>query len=476
MDAIVVGSGPNGLAAAVTLARAGVQVRVYELADTIGGGARTEELTLPGFRHDVCSAVHPMAFASPFFRELGLTERVEFAVPEISYAHPLDGERAALAYRDLDRTCEQLGPDGDAWRRLFEPLVRHAGRVAEFTSTQPLRVPRHPLTAWRLGVRAIEQGTRLWNFRFGQEFAPALLTGVMAHTIQRLPSLGAAAVGMVLAVHAHAGGWPIPVGGSQAIVDALAAELLAAGGEIVTGVEVTSLAQLPDAKVVLFDTSAHALARIAGDRLPEAYRRRLLRFRFGNAAAKVDFALSEPVPWAVPELSAASTVHVGGTRAEIAAAEREVAAGRHPSNPYVLVSQPSVFDSGRAPAGKHTLWAYTHVPFGSGLDRTEAVIGQIERFAPGFRDTILASASRSAVQIAQKNPNYAGGDIASGDVGLAQLLARPVLSAQPWRTPADGVYLCSSATPPGPGVHGLAGYRAARLALRREFGRRAARL
>ena len=470
MDAIVVGSGPNGLAAAVTLARAGLSVRVYEGADTIGGGARTAELTLPGFAHDVCSAVHPMIFSSPFFRDFGLADRVRLVTPEISYAQPLDGGRAAIAYRDLARTVEHLGKDGPAWGRLFGPLVHHVERVSEFIGASMLRIPRSPLTAVRFGLRVLEQGSPAWNRRWQEDAAPALLTGVFAHTIQKMPSIGSAAAGLVLATHAHAAGWPIPVGGSQAIVDAMADEVLALGGEIVTGTTVRSLDELPPARAVLLNTSTRGFLRIAGERVPRRYARRLARFRFGNAAAKVDFALNRPVPWAAPELAAAGTVHVGGTRAEMARAEADVAAGRHPASPYVLVSQPGVADPGRAPAGKQTLWTYTHVPRGSTLDMTEAVTAQIERFAPGFRDVVLASTGTSAADLERYNPNYVGGDIASGAVDVFQLLARPVLSRAPWRTPVEGVYLCSGATTPGPGVHGMAGYHAARLALSDRFG------
>jgi phytoene dehydrogenase-like protein len=470
MDAIVVGAGPNGLAAAVTLARAGLAVRVYEAADTIGGGSRTAELTLPGFAHDVCSAVHPMAFSSTFFRDFGLTDRVELVAPEISYAQPLDGGRAAIAYRDLDRTAEELGRDGLAWRRLFRPLVRHVEQMSEFIGASMLRIPQSPLTAVRFGLRVLEQGGPAWNRRWQDDAAPALLTGVFAHTIQRMPSLGSAAAGLVLATHAHAAGWPIPVGGSQAIVDAMAKEITALGGEILTGTPIASLDELPAARAVLLDTSTRGFLQLAGNRVPSRYARRLSRFRFGNAAAKVDFALSGPVPWAAQELAAAGTVHVGGTREELARGEADVAAGRHPERPFVLVSQPGVVDPGRAPAGKHTLWTYTHVPRGSTADVTEAVTRQLERFAPGFRDVVLASSSMSAAELSRYNPNYVGGDIASGDVGVVQLLARPVLSRHPWRTPVDGVYLCSSATPPGPGVHGMSGYHAARLALSERFG------
>jgi len=472
VDAVVIGSGPNGLAAAVTLARAGLSVRVYERGQTVGGGARTSELTLPGFRHDVCSAVHPLAFASGFFRRFELRKRVRFAVPEASYGHPLDGGRAALAWRDLDRAAEGLGRDGAPWQRLFRPLVDRADEVAQFTLSSLLRLPRHPLTAALFGLRSLEQGSMDWNTRFSEEAAPALLTGVFAHTVRPMPSLSSAGAGLALATAGHRGGWPIPIGGSQAIVDAMAEDLVAHGGEIVTGVEVTDLRELPAATAVLFDTTPAALVRIAGERLPEGYRRALRRFRYGNGVAKVDFALDGPVPWSDPELAETATLHLGGTRAELARAEAEVAAGRHPSNPYVLVSQPSRWDPSRAPDGRHVLWSYTHVPRGSTEDRTEAVTAQIERFAPGFRDRILAVSGRSAADVERYNPNYPGGDIASGDVGFGQLLARPVLSAEPWRTPGDGIYLASSSTPPGPGVHGLAGYYAARSALRHEFGLR----
>jgi phytoene dehydrogenase-like protein len=468
-DAIVVGAGPNGLAAAVTLARAGVRVAVYERSSTIGGGARTAELTLPGFHHDVGSAIHPMALASPFFRAFGLSERIDLVVPELSYAQPLDGGRSGLAWRDLDRTADGLGVDGRAWRSLFAPLVDGVGALAEIAGSTLVRVPRHPLLLARLGLRVLEQGTIDWGSRFLGPTAPALLTGVIAHAIRPLPDLAAAAAGIVLATHAHAGGWPVPVGGSQAITDALVADLIAHGGQIHTGSPVRSLAELPAARAVLLDTSPRAFLAIAGNSVPDGYARRLRRFRYGNGIAKVDFALSGPVPWTDNTLARTATLHLGGSRAETAAGEREVARGRVPGSPYVLVAQPSAFDATRAPAGKHVLWAYTHVPRGFGGDRTEAVTAQIERFAPGFRDTVLAAVGSSASDIERSNPNYVGGDISSGAVNLGQLLSRPTI-VEPWRTPVPGVYLCSSSTSPGPGVHGLAGYHAARSALRHEFG------
>ncbi|GAA1967712.1 phytoene desaturase family protein [Agromyces allii] len=473
-DAVVVGAGPNGLAAAVTLARAGLRVQVFERADTIGGGARTKELTLPGFRHDVCSAVHPMALASRFFREFELARRVELRHPEAAYGHPLDGGRAGLAYRDLDRTVEGLGRDGRAYRRLMGPLVARADAVAEFTGSNLLGVPGDPVTAARFGLRVLEQGSPLWNARFAEQVAPAMLAGVAAHAILPLPGLAPAGVALSLGSYAHARGWPIPVGGSQSIVDALAEDLVAHGGTITTDAEITDLRELPRARAVLFDVTPKALVAIAGERMPRRYARALQAFRYGNGVAKVDFALSGPVPWADPRLRDAGTVHVGGTRAEIARAERDVARGRHSDAPYVLVSQPSIVDDTRAPAGRQVLWAYTHVPSGSGVDQREAITRQIERFAPGFRDVVLEAASRTALDVERYDPNYVLGDIASGAPTIGQLLRRPVLSTDPWRTPVEGVYLASASTPPGPGVTGLNGWYAARSALRHEFGIRSA--
>jgi phytoene dehydrogenase-like protein len=470
VDVAVVGAGPNGLAAAVTMARAGLSVRVHERNSTIGGGARTAELTLPGFHHDVCSAVHPMALASGFFRRFGLAERMELVVPEVSYGHPLDGGRAGIAYRDLERTAQELGPDGDAWRRLMGPLAREADRVAQFAGSPLLRIPAHPLTALRFGLRSLEQGSPLWNLRFTGDVAPAMLTGVAAHSIRTMPSPSTAGAALSLGAYAHGRGWPVPVGGSQAIVDALAADLVAHGGEIVTDAPITRIEQVQPAHAVMFDVAPKNLASIAHGRLPARYLAALRRFRYGNAAAKVDFALSGPVPWTNEELRKAGTLHVGGTREAIAAAEREVAAGRHSDDPYVLVSQPSAFDGSRAPEGSHVLWAYTHVPRDSDIDQTEAVTRQIERFAPGFRDLVLASSSRTAKDLENYDPNYIGGDIAAGAASLWQLAARPTLSLNPWATPVPGVYLCSSSTPPGPGVHGLAGWYAARRVLAAEFG------
>lgn len=470
LDAVIVGTGPNGLAAAVTLARAGLSVRVYERNDTIGGGARTSELTLPGFHHDVCSAVHPMAHASEFFHRFRLPERIQFATPDLSYAHPLDGGQAALAWRDLERTADGLGLDGNAWHELFAPLKDSVDDVSDIISHSMLRVPKHPITLAKFGLRILEQGSPLWNLRWRTEAAPALLTGALAHSIRPLPNIAPTAAGLVLALYAHAGGWPIPIGGSQVIADAMATDAMAHGAEIVTGYEVETLDDVPPARATILDTNAAQVRMLAGNRLPPAYAKALSRFRPGQAAAKVDFALSDPVPWADARLSAAPTLHLGGTRGEIAHAEKRVARGIHAEHPYVLVSQPSVLDATRAPAGKHVLWAYTHVPRGSDVNQTETVIRQIERFAPGFRDVILESHSMTAADLGDYNPNYIGGDIAAGDVNLRQLIARPVPSPDPWRTPVTGLYICSASTPPGPGVHGIGGWRAALSALRNEFG------
>jgi len=474
-DVTVVGSGPNGLVAAVLAARAGLSVRLLEAGSSIGGGVRSAELTLPGFIHDVCSAVHPAALASPVFRKLGLLDRLEWVVPEVSYAHPLDGGRAGIAWRDLDRTVEGLGADGRAWRRLIAPLLARQRGVVSFTGSQLLRVPRDPIAAFRFGLRALEQGTPAWNTRFAGDVAPALFTGVVAHAAGGMPTLASAGAGLLLAMHAHGVGWGFPAGGSQAIADALADELRSRGGEIVTDAPVTRLDEVTGGPgVVLLDTAPELL--LTAD-LPARYERAIRRYRYGSGVAKVDFALDGPVPWTNSEVGLAPTVHLGGSRAEIAAAENAVRRGYQPGvddaaprHPYVLATQPTVADPTRAPAGKHVLWAYTHVPAGSTLDATELVTREVERFAPGFRDLVLASSQRTATDLAAHNANYVGGDIYAGELTLAQFVKRPVVSTAPWRTPLPGVYLCSSATPPGPAVHGMNGWWAAKLALRERFG------
>ena len=473
--ATVVGSGPNGLSAAVALARAGFDVTVVEAHDTIGGGTRTAELTLPGFRHDVCSAVHPGAFTSPFFRAFGMREKVGWVVPDASYAQPLDGGRAAIAWRDIGRTADALGTDGRAWKAMLRPLSRRIDGVVDFTGHQMVRVPRHPVTAVRYGLRALELGSDLGRRSFRTEEAHALITGVIAHASTVLPSLGAAAAGLLLAAQAHADGWGLPVGGAQAIPDALADDLRAHGGVIETGRRIDDLTALDwgDAArgdVLVLDAPPR-LALTLPD-VPDRWARAIRRFRYGPGAAKVDFALDGPVPWENADVRRSPTVHVGGTRAEVEASENAVARGEVTERPYVLASQPSVLDPTRAPEGKSVLWSYIHVPAGSTLDATELVTRQIERFAPGFRDRILASHAASAADLESYNPSAVGGDFASGAVTFAQLLARPVLTPDPWRTPIPGVYLASASTPPGPGVHGTAGWLAARLAIADSTGER----
>lgn len=469
-DVAIVGAGPNGLAAGVVMARAGLSVEVFEAEHAIGGGSRSMELLEPDHRHDVCSAVHPMALASPFFRDFALSDRVPFVVPALSYANPLDGGSAGLAYRDLGRTAMGLGKDGQSWRRLMRPLVQHIEGVVDTGLNSFLRVPRNPVAAAFLGRATLEQGTPLWGLRFSTEEAAALFTGVAAHAVSPLPTLAAAGAGLTLGALAHTVGWPIPVGGSQALVDAMAEDIRAHGGRIHTGRPITSVSEFDGARAVLLDVSPRVAADLARDRLPQRYLSALEGFRYGDGACKVDFILSGPVPWANEEVRSAGTVHAGGSRREVAASEADVASGRHPEKPYVLVSQPSVFDSTRAPHGRQILWTYCHVPNGSTRDMTEAIVRQIERFAPGFRDVVVRSHVMTAADLEQYNANYVGGDFSGGAVTIPQLLARPSFGPNPWRMPVDGLYLCSASTPPGPGVHGMGGYRAARLALKDVFG------
>jgi phytoene dehydrogenase-like protein len=464
-DAIVVGSGPNGLAAALTLARAGVAVEVVEGAGTPGGGCRTENLTLPGFRHDVCSAVHPLAAASPFFRQADLAARgVSFRFPRVAFAHPLDGGRAAAVQGSVAETAQGLGPDAAAYRGLFGPLVRDAELIVP-TVLAPLRsVPRHPLAMARFGVSSLAPASWLAR-RFSTDEGRALLAGVAAHAIRPLEAPLTGGFGLLLTMLAHSVGWPVVEGGSVRLTEALTAELEALGGKIVTGRWISSLADLPSARAILLDVTPRQLVTLAGDRLPAGYAAALRRFRYGSGICKVDWALAGPVPWAAEACRDTATVHLGGTLDEIARSESEVAAGRHPERPYCIVVQAGVADPTRAPAGKQTLWAYCHVPPGSAVDMTGRIEAQIERFAPGFRDLILARFTTTAALAEEHNPNYVGGDINGGAATLRQTVVGPAPRWNPYRTAIPGVYLCSSSTPPGGGVHGMCGAGAASTAL-----------
>ena len=463
-DAVVVGSGPNGLAAAVTLARAGMTVEVYEGAGTPGGGCRTAELTLPDFRHDVCSSVHPLLATSPFFRSVDLAARsVELVSAPIAFAHPLGGGACAVV-ESVDRTADGLGVDGSAYRLLFGPLVRDSASIVP-TVLAPLRsLPRHPVAMARFARAGVLPLRRLAD-RFATREARAVLAGAAAHSGLPLDAPLTGAYAILLVMLAHDVGWPVVRGGSAAIVDALVAELESLGSRIVTGRWIRSLADLPAVEVTLLDVSPHALAEIGGARMPARERRALDRVRHGPGVCKVDWALSGPVPWAAQACRETPTVHVGGTLEEIATSESEVAGGRHAERPFCIVVQPGVVDRSRAPGGQQTLWAYCHVPSGSGVDMAARMEAQIERFAPGFRDLVIARRTTTAASSAHHNPNRVGGDITGGAATLRQTVCRPTARWNPYATGIDGVYLCSASTPPGGGVHGMCGFLAATAAL-----------
>lgn len=468
-DAVVVGSGPNGLAAAVTLTAAGLRVLVIEGAATPGGGCRTEPLTLPGFRHDVCSAAHPLAVASPFFQRFGLEARgVRFAHPEVVFAHPLEGRRAAAVTRSVAQTAECLAGDATAYRRLIGPLARDNTLAAAVLSSQRA-VPR-PSGALAVFARHGLRPAASLARRFSGGEARALFGGAAAHAMLPLESVPTGGIGLLLTALAHSAGWPVVTGGSARVTDAMARAVLAGGGRLETGRWVRSLADLPPARAVLLDVSPRGLVALAGETLPAGYRDALTRFRHGAGVCKVDFALSGPVPWASDAARRAGTLHLGGAFEEVAAAEAEVAAGRHPDSPYVLAVQPGAADTSRAPQGQQVLWAYCHTPAGSTVNMAARIEAQIERFAPGFGDLVLARRVRTAADQEAGNPNYVGGDIAAGMQTIRQVLARPVARWNPYRTPLRGVYLCSASTPPGAGVHGRCGELAALTALRDQFG------
>jgi phytoene dehydrogenase-like protein len=470
-DAVVIGAGPNGLAAALVLARAGHSVLVVEARDTIGGGARTKELTLPGFRHDICSAFHPLGIGSPFFRTLPLEQfGLEWIQPDIPLAHPLDDGTAMLLQRSVTATARTLGEDAAAYEAFMGPFIAHWPRI-EAAFLGPLRIKPllHPLALAPFGLEALHSASALAMRRFTGERARALLAGVSAHAMLPLEQMMSAAAGVLLMTAGHVYGWPLPRGGSQHIVDALAGYLRSLGGEIRTDAEVQNIDDLPSARAYLFDLTPQQIIRVAGDRLPASYLRLLERYRYGPGSFKVDFALDGPIPWTAQECLRAGTVHVGGTLSEIAASERQVWRGEPSTRPYVLVGQQSLFDATRAPAGKQSVWAYCHVTNGSKIDMTEYIEAQIERFAPGFRERILARHVTGAPELERYNTNYIGGDINGGVQDIWQMFTRPTLRLDPYTTPAPDIFICSSSTPPGGGVHGMCGYFAAQSALKHRF-------
>jgi phytoene dehydrogenase-like protein len=471
LDAVVIGAGPNGLAAAITLARAGRSVHVYEAAPTVGGGTRTEELTLPGFRHDVCSTIVPLTAASPFFRTLDLAAMgVELVHPDAPLAHALDGGRAVVLQRSVAATAAELDHvhDAGAWRRLFGPLSRDAGLLSRELLGPVVHVPRHPLALARFGLPALRSAVGLANDRFRGEAARAMFGGLAAHSMLPLTRPLSASFGLVLGLYAHAVGWPMVRGGSAVLADALSVELRRLGGEITVGHRVGSLEDVPPSRVVIADTTPTALATIAGDRLSPRTLRRYEAFRYGPGIVKVDWALDGPIPWTADGLRRAATVHLGGTLEELVASEAAVADGRHAERPFTLLVQYDPWDPSRAPEGKTTAWAYCHVPNGSDVDMTEAIERQVERFAPGFRDRILGRAVHGPAAMEAHDANYVGGDINAGVADARQLIFRPVPGLNPYHA-GPGLYLCSASTPPGGGVHGMGGYLAARSALRRDL-------
>lgn len=465
-DAAIIGSGPNGLAAALSLAEAGRSVVVYEARDTVGGGARTAELSLPGFRHDICSSVHPMGIGSPYLRTLPLHEfGLEWVHPEIPAAHVLPGGQCATLYRSLDATIDGLGRDGPAWGRLVRPFVDRWFDLAG-DALGPLGLPRHPLLMVRFGMRAMLPATWLATLLFRTEAARALLAGMAGHSVLPLDQPPSAAIGLMLACAGHAVGWPMPRGGAQALSDALARLCRSRGVEIRTGESITALHQVETTGPVLFETGPGAMARIAGDALPTAYTDRFQRYRYGPGAFKLDWALDGPIPWTSEAARKAATIHLGDSLREIAVSERDAWEGRACERPFVLLVQPTVADPSRAPPGRHTAWAYCHVPNGDVRDRTALLESRIEAHAPGFRDRILARVAHTTADLERYNPNYVGGDVNGGAPTLAQLFTRPVRRAVPYSTPNPRIWICSSSSPPGGGVHGMCGWHAAQAVLR----------
>ena len=467
-DAVVVGSGPNGLSAAITLQQQGLSVILLEAKDTIGGGLRSAELTLPGFTHDICSAIHPMAAASPFFKSLPLHDHgLEYIHPALPAAHPFDNGRAATLFPSLEETAQALGLDDKAYQDLIGPITRDWPSI-EKDVLGPLTFPSRPVAMAKFGLKALQPATALAGY-FKTPEAKGLWAGMAAHSLQPLTNLATSAIGLVLMTAAHLRGWPIPKGGSQKIADALASYFISLGGKIETGVEVKSLSQLPSARAVLLDVTPRQVLQIAGRKLSALYAWQLQRYRYGMGVFKVDWALDDSIPFTAETCRRAGTVHIGNTFEEIQASEAAAGNGKHADRPFVLLAQQSLFDPSRAPKGKHTAWAYCHVPNGSTVDRTEVIEKQIERFAPGFRERIISRHTFNTTQLENYNFNYIGGDINGGVIDIGQLFTRPALRRSPYRTSLKGLYICSSSTPPGGGVHGMCGYHAARRALKDVF-------
>ncbi len=465
-DAVVIGSGPNGFAAAITLAREGAKVLVVEAKGTPGGGMRTAELTQPGFRHDICAAIHPMGIASPFFQSLDLPQAgLEWLHPEFPVVQPLDHGEAVVHQRSVEDTAASLGPDERAYRRLLSPLVDHSAKLYA-SLLGPLSVPKHPIAMLHFGKHALKSAETLVG-RFSSPEAKALISGHAAHSVQPLDHTATAAVGLMLAVSAHSVGWPVAKGGTASITAALAKILNKLGGEIICGFSVASIDELPSTKAYLFDTSVPDFGSICEDQLPIRYLKALNQYRYGPGLFKMDWALREPIPWINAAARKTACLHVGGTFSEVAASERDCWEGRHSKQPFLILAQPTIIDPSRAPEGRHTAWAYCHVPNGSTMDMRNEIEAQIERFAPGFRDCILASHSMTTQAFEAYNPNYVGGDVIGGVQDLGQLYARPVARINPYTTPNPKIFLCSSSTPPGGGVHGMCGYHAAKAALAR---------
>lgn len=469
-DAVIVGSGPNGLSAAVLLAQHGLKVKVIEAEDTIGGGTRTKELTEPGFLHDVCSAVHPTGIGSPFLSTLPLTEHgLEWIHPKFPVAHPLENGEAVIISKSIEETLLRMGKDAKNYRDLVNSFVE-AWDYLSHDLLGPVRIPSNPLSMARFGLYGMLSAKLLANSMFDTEQVKAYFAGLAAHSIVPLEKSFTGSFGLVFAATIHSVGWPIAKGGSASITNALAQYLESLGGIIETGNRISTISDLPSTKTILFDLTPHQIVRIADRELPQGFKNKYLKYKYGPGVFKMDFALSEPVPWSNKDCNGAGTLHLGGTFDEIAYSERETWKGNHPEKPYVLLSQPSLFDDTRAPEGKHTLWAYCHVPNGSEKDCSEEIISQIERYAPGFRDIIISSHTISAPEFETYNENYIGGDINGGAQTFSQLVGRPVFQWDPYKLPSKGMYICSSSTPPGGGVHGMCGYHAAKSALKNDFG------